>query len=394
MKFIVSLLISFSVTTAAWASGPDVPSFNEERETVRISWPLAADAELADETEPFVQRSRQYVLDTTDTALRGGVTIDTTAPAALLRITPLEGGEAPHLDQDNLVISRGQQQWRGAEATRHFADRQALAAAGADFGRGSIALQLRPELGQGRFKLRLDHPGLKQRGRPFVVHVFEPDSPIALRAQARRDHFGAGERIAVALQLEGAGGSADARDLRGFLVSPGGERMVPLTFSDGRGGVVAEADLSGLDRAALLRDWQPGLWEVHSYYDGRVKGKKVLRDAATAIAISPATAELAGHPVAGDTLSLTVPVTAHHAGRYEVRGVLYGSDAAGRMVPAAAAQSAAWLDRGNGAIELSVEPGHIDKAISAPFEFRQIRLADQSRLARLEALTGAVPVAP
>ena len=67
-------------------------------------------------------------------------------------------------------------------------------------------------------------------------------------------------------------------------------------------------------------------------------------------------------------------------GRYEVRGIVYGTDRAGNLVPFAAAHSAAWLDAA-GSLTLTVEPKLLREAgVRAPFEIRDLRLLDQGRM--------------
>ena len=67
--------------------------------------------------------------------------------------------------------------------------------------------------------------------------------------------------------------------------------------------------------------------------------------------------------------------------RNTLTGVLYGTAADGRMAPLAIAQSAAFLEPGTGTLELVFDHSLIaESQLAGPYEVRDLRLFDQSRM--------------
>ena len=356
-----------------------LPVINRDRTPVSVSWPIQAGTAVADDAQPFLQESRQYMLDTTGQALARGVTIHTTAPGALVRITPLEPMADLDIQTSDILVSQGKNQWRGSAAAETVVDQAALAEAGVDFGAGTIGFRMAADKGQGRFRVQVNNPAVASSTSPFVVHVFEPNSDIALQLQARDNSFALGQTARFDLALTN-GQALQADQLSGQFIAPDGRQVLPAEFVTGSDGIEAQVTLNGLDA------WQPGLWELHTYYRSETGEQVVLRDAATAVAVNPGTARFSGHAIQqDDTLTWAVPVSARIPGRYDVRAVLYGTAADGQRVPVAVTQSAAWLNAGHGQIRVSVAAEHIADGIGAPFSLAQIQLSDQSRLARVDS---------
>src|SRR5690606_27708550 len=98
--------------------------------------------------------------------LARGIDLHTTAPGAVVRVSPADGRplspQAIRLQRDGRAIPDAQ-----AFAARH--DTAALRAAGLEVPDGSAVVRLAPGLGKGAFRLQVDG----SRGRS-LVHVFEP----------------------------------------------------------------------------------------------------------------------------------------------------------------------------------------------------------------------------
>ena len=78
-------------------------------------------------------------------------------------------------------------------------------------------------------------------------------------------------------------------------------------------------------------------------------------------------------------------VVAMKDGRYEVRGMLYGTNSKGLLVPAMVTHSAAYMKAGNGQIAMSFDSDILAKSgLHAPFELRNMQLRDQGKMAVLE----------
>lgn len=355
------------------ANAPD-PGFTAERAPVHFAWRIDASQPL-EAPEPFVAESREFWAEVDDAELHRGYRINTTRPGALVRISPRQaGGPADTLELQDFELEVRGRRLPAAQALDQAASPAQLRAAGLGFPEGSIAFRLRPEQGAGAMTLRTD----RARGR-YLVHVFEPDSPLRLRVGNDRDAVVAGGRLRVDAQLLDGDRPLRARRVGGLVTAPDG-RSIELRFRNGRDGLSAEAQLPS-DAAAT-----PGLWEVHTFAVVDTPEGQVLRDAKTAVAVAAPTARLSGSygVQAGEGVRVAVGVQVGAEGRYEVRGVLYGTDGRGELRPVAVGHSAAWLGRGDGEIVLQFGPDVLNTGLGEPYAIRDLSLSDQSRMGRLE----------
>ena len=349
-----------------------LPAGDFERQPVSFAWALDPMAGLS-RPLPFQAESREFWTLVEAADLQRGVGIDTTSPGAVIRLSPENQRAA--VDPSLVRVSKGGRMIAQPQGFQRTANAAQLRAAGMDVPDGSAIVQLAREHGQGRFQLQLP----KARDR-YLVHVYEPDSPYVLKAQAARSQLLAGDTLEVAAEMQRGTRALRGGELQGQLVSPSG-RSYPLAFRAGK------ARLAVPDEAGD----EPGLWEVQ-LFSGQVDGGvTVQRDARTAIEISRPTARLAGgYGFQSAALRFDLPVQVAAEGRYEVRGTLYatGRDGIGR--PVSQAQSAAWLAPGQRNLVLAFDRGHLPAGYGAPFELRFLELKDQTRMGTLETRELAV----
>jgi len=123
-----------------------------------------------------------------------------------------------------------------------------------------------------------------------------------------------------------------------------------------------------------------GLYEA--FIDAKANG--IQRRVKTAFALSKPTAKLM--PVYSGTLNrgLAVNLQIKDAGRYEIRGVLYGTNRSGQLEPLLNSSTAQWLEKGRSALRLNFDKNIIDASgLKAPFELKHLQLMDQSRMGNL-----------
>lgn len=332
-----------------------------EHQPVSFAWALDPNLALGD-TPPFLAQSREYWLTVQDRELQRGVPLPMSAANALIRVSPAPGAAA--LRVDDLRVSL---QGRRVGIARS-ADAEALRQAGMDASAGTQALRLGSGSGPGKALLQAAHA----QGR-YVIHVFEPDSPITLKVQANRSRALAGEPMRVAIAAAGARvGTLRANAL---LVAPDGRSQTVEVRTAADGSQYAAFTLPTRAVAAA------GLWElqVFSEVDG------IPRDARTAFAVAQPTARLAGrYAVDGSRMRVSLPVQVASPGRYEARGTLYASAPDGSLRPVSEAHSAAWMDAGSGTLVLQFQRDHLPPGYGAPFELRQLEFNDQTRFGTLE----------
>lgn len=371
-------------------AAPD-PGINAEHTPVQFAWKLKGAAQLQT-AAPFVDESRQFWVNVSAKQMQRGYAIDTTAAGAVIRISPQQGKDVTAISLGDLELSVAGQYAPASRAVERATSSDQLRQAGADFSEGTIVFRVRPELGAGPIALR----SANARGN-YLVHVYEPGSPYRLRLSADRDNAVAGSQIAISARMYDGDRAISASKLGGLITAPDGT-TVDLRFA-----TAADGSVSAIADLPADASTQPGLWEVHTFAVTKTGKLRVLRDGKTAIAVAAPTARFAGdvgiRQAQGVRISLAVQAAA--AGRYQASGVLYGSDAQGRLQPMAAAQSAAWIDSGIGELALQFDPEVLDANLTAPYALRDLRLFDQTRMAQLErrvagieALGGDLPTLP
>ncbi len=359
---------------------PNAPRVHEERQPIQVSWALNP-AEPLDAAPPAAHReSREYWREVSDAELQRGVDLATTAPGAIIRLSP--GKDRARIQPADLRLRIGGQQFDGTAATRRIADAEQLKAAGMEATDASLALQLRSDLGAGRTTLQ----ATKARGR-YVVYVYEPHSPLVAEAQADRPEVLLGGRLQVALNLRDGAQPRALDDATGMLRSPDGE-TTPLRFRrQPGGGFVAIA--SPAKQAAT-----PGLWEVQSTVTGTdASGHEVRRNVTTAFAVAVPDARFTGNAeprrASDGGIDIALSIDVRSGSRYAGSGVLYGRHADGQVLPAAYAQSAAWLEAGNGELRLHFDPASL-RGLAPPYELHDLRLQDQPAMGLVERRASAL----
>lgn len=358
-----------STTTAA------APQMHVERAPLSVSWPLSHDNALQSQPQPFARSSREYWRDVSASELQQGLQLPLTAPGAIIRLSPGDrvGGK---LDPAGVHLQLGRQSLTANTASSQVADAASLHAAGMDVPAESMVMQLKPALGAGIATLQV--PAASGR---YVVHVFEPQSPFTVTATADRDDLLLGRNVHVRVALQDEGRDIPLSSVGGLLRAPDGN-STSLRFQ-------RQADGSfSVDAQPRNIPATPGLWELHSFTVGRdAAGNEIRRDTTTVFAAAVPDARFSGLASTARAtdrgIDITLGVTARSASRYAVSGVLYGRGANGLMVPAAFAQSAAWMSAGDGKLTLHYDPASL-QGIDAPYELHDLRLQDQPAVGLLE----------
>lgn len=342
---------------------------NASREPVEYFQALAQDSVLDNRHVPAGE-SREYWQRVDDRELRAGYALAVTAPGAVIMVSPATRS-AP-LQREQIQILHEGQVLAADQATDTLVDASDLRATGMSPTEGSVGFRLRPGL-EGDASLRI----ADARGE-YVLHVFEPNSPYALSLGLATDIVHAGQPITGQLAVSG-GARIDAATA--LLVAPDGSHH-DLAIASSRQGASIRAN------APTTVSAQPGLWEVRSSVGAGHGGQAFQRDIRLAFAVVAPTARLNGdvssHNRRGDgALTLDFGIEVASAGRYELRGVLFGNDARGQSVPVGVAHFANWLTPGAGKLSLAF-PLDALTGISPPYELRDLRLTDQSAVSVIE----------
>lgn len=357
-----------SVLTAA----PDSPLANTRREAVSFSMPLNGSAAGFTTPSAFTAVSREYRIPVSAKALAQGVSVRTTAPGAVLALSPVGSVNGAALGPLDLTIKTpAGATLRGSDAMDQLVDQRAIAATGVPFSNGMIGFRFNRALGAGEFVVSAN----KRVTQHYVLHVFDASSRATLSLAAP-------EQALVGQTFRAAGGfsgnNAPIERAAGFLVSPNGDRVPAEVSIDG-----ASFDVKANATDASSFD---GLWELHV---SAVDANGLQRDVKTALAAAYATARLDG-TIEKRGLQFEFGIEAASAGRYEVSAVLVGTGASG-PTPVLMGASAKWLERGAGHITLEFDAAALKAAgVDAPFALMSVALKDQSRMAVLERVAQGV----
>lgn len=365
------------------AAAPLSANANRNTELVEFQWALDSTSVIESVDKGSSKESRQYWIDVTAEELSRGINLHTTSKAAVIRVSPQNAGSTAKLSKDKIQLSSAGRSLDINSSVTSFADANQLRASGAPFAEGTIAFQLNNSVAAGSLRLAVDN--LAASNDRYSVHVFEPNSTAVSKLNIARASYLTGHTIDASLEVAGATGNVSA-----YLISPDGKTTVDVSFNRAAKGYsanVAAPQAQGL-----------GLWELHTHFEGvDGKGQQILRDTKVAFNVSAATArinnqaQLLNDGTGRDgqvALQLGVEVAA--AGRYQLSGVIYGTGKNGALQPVALAQSAQWLEAGQQQLPLTFNVN--GKGVSAPFEIRDLRLQDQSRLGILHRQERALSI--
>ncbi|MDA8017849.1 MAG: DUF4785 family protein [Thermoanaerobaculia bacterium] len=346
------------------------------REDVAFTYAVRSDLALDLRPAPFEVASREYFTDVSGDDLRRGVPIYVTAENAVVRINPTSARDKalPTIEPSGLLIRSAAGSFDKGSGMSLLVEAAELEKAGVPFMEGTTAFRLAPSVGVGEIVLQA--AALESGGR-YQIHVFDVESPYILGLRAGATDYLHGQTLEAAARLGSSEKTLPLYGVEAYVTSPAG-RAWRVEIAPGEGGYLSvQLPLDARERHV------DGLWELHVAARGSVDGLEVVRSARTAFGVHLPTAGLAGDVAltqGRSGLRADFAVQVGSPGRYEVRGVLFGTDAAGVLRPVAMGHSASWL-AADGVVRLSFDRSLLDEAeVGAPFEIRDLRLLDQGRM--------------
>ena len=350
----------------------DSPLINNSHDAVSFSYKLDAKQKLNFDSQPFIENSRQYWLDTSADKLQKGLSLSVTGGETIIRISPLTNDKSIQLTANDIHIKNNGRD----KNIQVFANSQDLKATGAVFSDNSIALKLQAQAGTLNLKVDTNIGDI-----PFVIHVFEPNSDYVLSLTASKATYRSNEKITINTNLLSVNKNINT-NLQGYINRPDGSVLGELKFSlDKAGNYSAKLDAVGSQGLAQ------GLWEVHVFAKSQDKGIEIMRDAQTSFAVDLNTAAFSNNlQIISD--SIKVGINVGLASRYEVRGVLMGTDPASKeLKPIAMTMAANWLKAGTQSITLPIDKQLIaESKLIAPFAIKNVQLTNQSYLAPVQTI--------
>ena len=346
----------------------DIPA---SRESISLSWSLEKDAAPIEATPAHVAESHGYWQGVSAADLENGLVLPLTATGALVRISPSVAGTGIEPNDLVLVSAGGSVYERGAGARVLVTPDQQRAAGNSAIAPDTAVFQIAEGVGAGEVLLYADQRAIS--GAEYVLEVLERDSGLKATIQTPQDVYFWGQTVSVQVGLNDGGQVLQGSSMVGSIIDPNG-RTYPLQFEIGQssGRLQLPEQNGGM-----------GLWQVQVRVEGHSGGRAFRRVVRTAFAVSQPTARLTGKiDLDGFRSSLGLEIAV--AGRYEIRGLLYGTDARGRQLPLAVGNSAAWLEPGAANLGLDFDPMLVaESGLGAPFMVKDLRLLHQNRMSLL-----------
>ena len=352
-----------------------------EHQSVSFSFPITDINMLDFSAKPSHSQSREYTLEVSGSDLQKGLSMNTSAQGALVRISAYDGKSAIE-PQDLSIISHkstGQQRFAKGSGFETLVDSQSMQKNGMGFQSGTTGFKVAEHLGHGRFTLKADstvNPNMRYR-----INVFEKNSDTALYLNTNKNSYLTKDVLQMDAKVFSQGQAQSIQSINGNIVSPSGQSY-PAVFSKSDDGYQVNMPLN------MAHDHKVGaLWELETEVQALVDGQLVQRNARVPFAYAKQTAELSSKPyMVGSiqNLQAMVPVNVKNAGRYEVRAVLYATNDAGQKQAVMVTHSAAGLATGSGLITMQFDADILAKSgLKAPFEIGQLELRDQTQMAVL-----------
>jgi hypothetical protein len=352
---------------------------------------LSFDRELSLRPSARPDRSRRWWAKVKGSDLVGGIALPTTAGGATVSLRPLdEARAATGIDPNALVlVDPDGIAHDGDAAMEHVLGWDELRAGESPFAPGTSAFRIDGELGHGEWQLRVDAP---LGDSDVLVHVVEPDSALELTARTDAPAYLHGHTVVIDVDARRGEAFVEIAEASARARSPSGETQEIHLVASTKGSMQGTLELAEVVVAS------GAAWVVE--VDARIEhdGMLARRNARVAFAYGVPSAALDGRfelvdTARGDpTLALGLEVAT--AGRYAVAAVVWGTDAHGRAWPVGAVEAATWLEPDADGIELPLARLLDTPGLSAPYELRDLRLVDQSRLAILHRQAIAVAFTP
>ncbi|GAA0341609.1 hypothetical protein GCM10009092_02680 [Bowmanella denitrificans] len=320
-------------------------------------------------------QSNEYSIQVNGHDLHQGVTLHTTKAEALFLLTPLGSKQQSPLDVELLQLRYKNQQGHPQIARR--VSQQLLAQTGVLD--NSMALQTTADSHPGAMLLSTSQP--LPADASYRITVKEKGSAYILNLSVDNQNLLAQQRILARASLEKLGQSLQIQRAEATLVAPDGE-LLPASVKISRSG---DMYIRASAPQKILSPKQ-GLYEIRLQSVAQEDQATIPRDAKLAVALTNKTATLADVFLLQEKiLYAKVGLLAEQDSRFEIRAMLYGTNADGQLVPVMESHAAQTLTAGADSILVPFEQAILDKAgVTAPFKLASVKLFDQHQLGLLD----------
>lgn len=337
------------------------------------------------------QTSRKFSIKSSSKELRDtGVTFSLQAPGAVIRMLFTKKKQAN--SSDFFIQAPCGKHFDLKQASNLFSEEELKITELED----AFTLQLKPELGFGRFKLKsvakekkgssLTQKDMnKDTDDEVLIYVYDKEAPTYLVVETDKARYKYGEELKTTVRLRDEENHYPIEKINAFFI-PNYGKPVPLKLNQNSNNVYEATVNLTIPQIASRGD--NGYISVQ--VESTINDLEIKREGHTAWSYAIPSATL-NKVKAIDQFTFLTELKVATSSRYALEGILYGSDSKNKMQPIQMAQTATWLSPGNQKMTLSFDP-KLNKSYSPPYFLGNLRLIDYYQLKPVHEYPGTIPL--
>lgn len=311
-----------------------------------------------------LQKSYSYKQRVTSEQLRAGVTVSTLAPGAVVRITPLQNKAMPQLK----LKTPAHQLLNLKDASTLYSEDEAF---GNVTTKHQTMLQIKPELGSGRFVIKSNNANIINTDS-YMISVFDKFSKTYMEVETNSLHYQYGDTLTATISLHDDD-DYDIDEIYVSLVGPAGQN-IPLKLKKLKNHKYQAT-------ATLLSEVNDHgeNWYVEAEIISESGMNLVRRIGHTAFSYSvPSATLISVKKLSSKPLTFVATLEVATASRYALQSVLYRKNGIGEPKPIETSQKAQWLEAGKQVIQFTFDNSSqlTDDSLSIGY----LRLTDYGQL--------------
>ena len=371
-------LLTLGLSVMSVMASAQVLNTQSSNDYLTYSFPVAKTL-TASRDQAYNAMSNEYLMRVTGAQLNRGITVNTTQSEVAVLISRGSGDTAA-LDTGLLQLRHPNNSAQSLVASRVSVEQLSQVSLFSN----TVALKTASAAPAGALKLSTAQT--LSNNDKYLVQIKEKNSPYALSVSIPSQTYTEGEKVIARAAMLSNGQAYKAGKTVASMVAPNGDVSQVNVRVNGTDIQFTAADQRNIQSPIT------GMYELHVESAGEQNGLTVQRHAKVSFGLSRDTAALRGAAIKNNKgLSADVNFVAKEASRFEVRGVLYGTNRKGRLVPVMETHAAQNTNAGAETIKLAFDAAILKKAgVKAPYELRDVRLFDQKQLGMIDTLARKV----
>jgi len=356
------------------------PNHAIEKKSVHFSQAISAGVAMFKVKDSFESISDEFWLEVDGQTLNQGIELTINQPEALIRLSAKQSA-GQYLPTDH-AIDPAQLELRKntkliPKAFSHRVSQEKMATA--SILANSSAVKMSAAAGTGQFQLRVAQS--LEPTQKYIVNVKEKGSIYRQSLATNQQSYIAGGQVNFSVNMTKQDALMNNIDHRAYIKTPNGEmkQVSYVAVNSANDGNNYELSLPVVTQNVPRGQ----LHELHVRSQVKEGNNTVMRVGKMAFAVAAPTARMTIEGASYEHASVNLEVASE--GRYEISGVVYGRDENGQSKPLMRSSSAYYLSPGEQTVDLQFDKNILAAStLSKPYELRDAKLTDQSRVAVLQ----------